>query len=430
MNIIQITPGAGGMYCGNCFRDNALVAAWRGLGHEPLMVPLYLPMTLDEADQSGAPIFFGGVNVYLDQAFPLFRKAPDWLRRQLDSPRLLKWAGGRAAKTRAEDVGELTLSMLRGEAGNQSRELDELIAWLKTQPRPDVICLSNAMLLGMARRLKMELRAPIVCNLQGEDAFIDAMPGGPREAVWREMAARGREVDLFIAPSRYYGERMAARMEIPPAKLRVVFNGINLDGYAPAPRPPQLPALGFFARMCRDKGLDLVVEAFILLKQRNRVPELQLRIGGACGPTDEPFVEELRSRLRSRGLLGDVSFHPNLDRAAKVEFLRSLTALSVPAMYGEAFGLYLVEALAAGVPVVQPRVASFPEIIAATGGGVCFDPATPQALADAVEPLLAEPAKARALGEAGRKAVLEKFSVTHAASTLIEAFQTLSKPSS
>ena len=430
MNIIQITPGAGGMYCGNCFRDNALVAAWRGLGHQPLMIPLYLPMTLDEADQSGAPIFFGGVNVYLDQIMPVFRKAPDWLHRQLDSPRLLKWAGGRTAKTRAEDVGELTISMLRGEAGNQSRELDELITWLKTQPRPDVICLSNAMLLGLARRLKSELRAPIVCSLQGEDTFIDAMPPEPRATVWREMAERGREVDLFIAPSRYYGERMAARLEIPPAKLRVVLNGINLDGYTPAFHPPRPPALGFFARMCRDKGLDLVVEAFILLKQRNRVPELQLRIGGSCGPTDEPFVEELRVRLRSRGLLGDVSFHPNLDRAAKTEFFRSLSVLSVPAMYGEAFGLYLIEALASGVPVVQPRVASFPEIVAATGGGVCFEPMTAQALADAAEPLLADAVKSRALGEVGRKVVLEKFSVTHAASELIEAFQTLPKPSS
>ncbi len=428
MNILQITPGAGGMYCGTCFRDNALVAAWRSLGHQPLMVPLYLPMTLDEADQSGAPIFFGGVNVYLDQALPFFRKAPQWIRSRLDSPRLLKWAGGRAAKTRAEDVGGLTLSMLRGEAGNQSRELDELIAWLKTQPRPDVICLSNAMLLGMARRLKAELRAPIVCTLQGEDAFIDAMPPEPREAVWREMTVRGREVDLFIAPSRYYGDRMAARLEIPPAKLRVVFNGISLDGYTSAPRPPRPPALGFFARMCREKGLELLVDAFILLKQRNRVPDLQLRIGGSCGPADEPFVEELRGRLRARGLLGDVSFHPNLDRAAKIDFLRSLTALSVPAMYGEAFGLYLVEALAAGVPVVQPRVAAFPEIIAATGGGVCFDPATPQALADAAEPLLAEPARARALGETGRTAALARFGVEHAARELIEAFQALSKP--
>src|SRR5213078_1773226 len=124
MNIVQITPGAGGMYCGNCFRDNALVAALRELGHQVLMVPLYLPMTLDEEDQSrGTPIFFSGINVYLEQKSAFFRHAPGWFHKMLASRGLLKWAAGKAAaKTRAEDLGELTLSMLRGEEGKQARE--------------------------------------------------------------------------------------------------------------------------------------------------------------------------------------------------------------------------------------------------------------------------------------------------------------------
>src|SRR5213075_1249170 len=169
MNIVQITPGAGGMYCGNCFRDNALVASLRGLGHQVLMVPLYLPMTLDEEDQSsGTPIFFGGINVYLEQKSALFRNMPSWLHNVLSSPKLLKWAAGKAAKTKAEDVGELTLSMLRGEEGNQARELDSFIEWLKEQPKPDLICLSNALLAGMVRKIKAELKAPVVVMLQGE----------------------------------------------------------------------------------------------------------------------------------------------------------------------------------------------------------------------------------------------------------------------
>src|ERR1700756_3551109 len=160
MNIVQITPGAGAMFCGNCFRDNALVAALRKLGHSVLMVPLYLPLTLDEADQTqGTPIFFNGVNVYLDQKLKWFRAAPHWLHRLSGSPTLLKWAASRAAKTRAADVGDITLSMLRGEEGNQVRELEELIAFLKSQPKPDVICLSNALLAGMVRQLKSELDA-------------------------------------------------------------------------------------------------------------------------------------------------------------------------------------------------------------------------------------------------------------------------------
>ncbi len=172
------------MYCGGCLRDNALVAALRRLGHQATMVPLYLPLTLDEADQSaGTPVFFGGLNVYLEQKSALFRGAPGWLRDLLSSPGLLKWAAGKAAKTRAADLGELTLSMLRGEAGNQARELEDLIAWLRTQPPPDVICLSNALLIGMARRLKTDLRVPVACALQGEDFFLDGLPEPHRPAL-------------------------------------------------------------------------------------------------------------------------------------------------------------------------------------------------------------------------------------------------------
>lgn len=415
MNLVQITPGAGGMYCGNCFRDNALVAALRRGGHEVLMVPLYLPMTLDEENQSaGTPTFFGGINVYLQQQSACFRRAPQWLHSLLDSPILLKLAAGRAAKTRAADVGELTLSMLRGEEGNQARELDELLAWLKTQPRPDVVLLSNALLVGFTRRLKAELGCKVICNLQGEDAYLDSMPSPLRERVWALLAERCRDCDLFLAPSRYFADTMARRLELPAEKVKVVFNGISLEGYAETPSSkfpvPSSPTLGYFARMCREKGLDLLVETFIELKQRGTVPNLKLKVGGGCGPGDEAFVAQLKGHLRRAGCLGEVEFHPNLTRAQKVSFLRSLTVFSVPALYGEGFGLYLIEAMAAGVPVVQPRHAAFPELVAATGGGLIAE-ANAAALASAIEGLLLAPAQLRSLGEAGRCAVSELFTV-------------------
>jgi glycosyltransferase involved in cell wall biosynthesis len=415
------------MYCGNCFRDNALVAALRKRGHEVLMVPLYLPMTLDEESQAaGTPTFFGGINVYLQQQSAFFRRAPKWLHSLLDSPFLLKLAAGRAAKTRAADVGELTLSMLRGEEGNQVRELDELVAWLKTQPRPDVVLLSNALLVGFTRKLKAELGCKVVCNLQGEDAYLDSMPSPLRERVWTLLAERCRDCDLFLAPSRYFGDTMAKRLGLPADKVKVVFNGISLEGYgdkwqvtgdtaaSAAPLSPVTchpsPTLGYFARMCRDKGLDLLVETFIELKRRNAIPNLKLKIGGGCGPGDEPFVAQLKEHLRRARCLDDVSFHPNLTREQKVAFLQSLTVFSVPALYGEGFGLYLIEALAAGVPVVQPRHAAFPELVEASGGGVIAE-ANAAALAAAIESLLLDPARAKALGEAGRRAVRERFTM-------------------
>ncbi len=426
MNLVQITPGAGGMYCGNCFRDNALVAELRRMGHSTLLVPLYLPLTLDETDQSaGTPIFFSGINVYLDQKSAFFRKAPAWLHRWLASPRLLKWVAGKAAKTRAQDVGELTVSMLRGEEGNQARELDDLTAWLKTQARPDIVCLSNALLLGFVRQLKRDLGVPIVCLLQGEDSFLDALLLPHRESAWATLAERAADADLFIAPSRYFGGLMQRRLGLSEERVRILYNGVNLDGYSPASSAPSPPVLGYFARMCREKGLDTLVDAFIRLKQRNRIKDLKLRVGGGCGPSDAKFVDSLQVLLRDHGLLNDVEFHPNLDRSKKQDFLRSLSVFSVPALYGEAFGLYLVEAWASGVPVVQPRHAAFPELIEATGGGLLCEPGSSEALAESIEHLLSDPEKRRALGEAGRNAALKQFSVQSMAQETVQLFQTL-----
>lgn len=426
MNIVQITPGAGGMYCGNCFRDNALVGQLRKLGHEVLMIPLYLPMTLEEEDQStGTPIFFTGVNVYLEQKSAFFRKAPKWMHKLLASPILLKLAGTQAGKTRAEDVSDLTISMLKGEVGNQARELDELIAFLKTQPKPDVICLSNAMLVGFARKMKEELGSLIVCQLQGEDAFLDSMREPERTEVWETMAERCLDVDLFIAPSRYFGETMGRRLSLPMEKVAVVPNGINLDGYLvedPTAKTHEPPVLGFFARMCEEKGLHLLVEAFINLKRRESCKSLRFKIGGGCGPGDKAYVDRLRKHLRSEGVLGDVEFHPNLDRDQKQEFLKSLSVFSVPALYGEAFGLYLVEAMASGVPVVQPRHAAFPEIVERSAAGLIAE-ANAGALADAIETILSNPNRYNAYRKEAVIAARKQFSIEVMARRMISTLE-------
>ena len=413
VRIVQITPGAGGMYCGGCLRDNALAGALRAQGHPTLLVPLYLPMTLDEPSQAaGQPVFYGGVSVYLDQKLPFFRHAPDWVRRALAHPAILRWASGKAARTRPEETGDLTLSMLRGEEGRQARELEELIGWLKESERPELVCLSNGLLVGLARRLKSALGVPVVCTLQGEDYFLDGLPENQRKAGWALASERAADVDLFVAPSEYYGRLMARRLGIPSARMRVAHNGIDLAGYPDTP-PEPLPgaaALGFLGRMCREKGLDLLVDAYLQLRGRPGTARLKLRVAGSLGAGDTAFVAALKRRLAAAGCMEDVEFHPNLDHAAKVAFLRGLSVMSTPALYGEAFGLYVIEALAAGVPVVQPRVAAFPELLEAAGGGLLCEP-NAAALAGALETLLLDPAGARELGRGGQAAARALFSV-------------------
>lgn len=403
------------MYCGNCLRDNALVRALQERGHRVTMLPVYLPLTLDEPDQSAAyPVFFGGINVYLEQQWPAYRHAPGFLRHVLSSRSLLKLAAGHAAKTQPSEVGELTVSMLEGEKGRQLRELEEMVEWLRQHEKPEVIILSNALLIGMARGLKKALGSKIMVQLAGEDSFLDGLREPHRQRCWELVAERAAEVDYLVAPTHYFAGLMSRRLGLPLARIHVVPTGISLEGYHSAPdftgAGNEVPVLGFFTRMSREKGLHHLVHAFIRLRQKGTSPAPRLKVGGSCSPNDEPLVQELKAELSKAGLADEVTWHPNLDREEKVAFLKSLTVFSVPALYGEAFGLYVVEAMAAGVPVVQPETASFPELLERTGGGMLCKAGDLDALAGKIEELMLNPGRAKALGQAGRNAVFEHLS--------------------
>lgn len=403
MRILQLTPGTGTYYCGSCMRDNLLVRALRMRGHDVLMVPLYLPLMTDEPSEiAGTPIFLSGISVFLEQKYPLFRHMPDWINRLFSSPALLRLVSRFAHMTSASDLGESAVSMLQGAESRQAGEVERLIAWLRPQPRPDVICLSNSLLSGLARRLKEEFRVPVVCTLQGEDSFLDGLPEPYRQSSWDLLAARCADIDHFVAISHYYSELMRRRIGLNPERVTVVYPGIAVEEFTPAAEPPDPPVIGYLARMNPDKGLGTLVDAFLQLD----MPGVRLRIAGAKTSQDERFVRSLQQRLPR-----DVEFLPNLDLPSKRNFLRGLTVLSVPATYGEALGLYVLEAWAAGVPVVQPRHGAFPELVEATGGGLLCDPDNPAALAAALRQLLRDPAAAHRMGEAGRQAVHANFSI-------------------
>jgi glycosyltransferase involved in cell wall biosynthesis len=433
MNIVLLTPGTGSYHCGVCMRDNALAKELHRQGHNALMLPMYLPLTLDEdAASPEMPIFFGGVSTYLREKVPWLRHMPRWLDRLLSQRALLRLLAGKAAaQTGGPDVAEMTLSMLRGEKGNQASEIEELIDWLREHGKPDVVWFSTALQAGLARRIKAELRVPVIGFLQGEDSFIDGL-GAPWSAqVWSLMAERLRDADRWVAPSRYFAELMARRMgwtdQEREQRMQVIPNGLSLDGYrtdaTPAPATP--PAtIGYLARFTRGKGLGLLIEAFILVKQRGRFPAAKLRCAGSMTDGDARYVEKLKARLSAAGCADDVEWQPNVTREEKIAFLESLTIFSVPATYGEAFGMYVIEALAAGTPVVLPNHAAFPELVEATGGGRLFDISASEAenagrLADALELLLASPHEARALGDHGRAVVRSEYTMTRLAERLV-----------
>ena len=426
MRIVQICPSAGdGFYCENCLRDAALVKALRRLGHDVLMVPLYLPLAADETGPlDTTPLFFGGINVYLQQKLALFRKTPRWIDRWLDARPLLAWAGRKAGMTSARDLGETTVSMLQGENGRQVKELDRLVGWLQAEPqKPDIVCLSNILLAGMARRIKERLGVPVVCLLQDEDGFLDGLTSPYAGQAWGIVRERARDIDAFLAVSRYFADAMTPRLGPHAARMHVSYLGIELDGYARDDLGPTVPTIGFLSRMCPDRGLETLVDAFILLKQKDKLWPVKLRICGGKLACDESFVDRLRGKLAAGGLSADVDFLSAFDHASKMEFLRSLSVLSVPEERPVAYGLYVLEALAMGVPVVEPAIGCFPETLALTGGGVLYEPNTPERLAETLASLLLDPQAARRLGAQGRAGVAKSFEIGRTAAQMVGIYE-------
>src|SRR5689334_3414400 len=176
MRIAYITAGAAGMYCGSCMHDNTLATALIAQGHDALLIPTYTPIRTDEPDVSQHRVFFGGINVYLQQKLALFRHTPWFLDRLLDGPGLLRWVAGSAVKIDPEKVADLAISMLKGEHGNQRKEVAKLAGWLAADVRPQLVNLTNVLLSGIVHEIKRELGVPVLGTLQGDDIFLEALP--------------------------------------------------------------------------------------------------------------------------------------------------------------------------------------------------------------------------------------------------------------
>ena len=407
MKVAYITAGAAGMYCGSCLHDNTLAAALQRAGHEVALIPTYTPIRTDENDVSIDRVFYGAINVYLEQKVPLFRHLPDLVGRALSSPRILGWVSRIGSSIDAGHLGDLTLSMLQGEHGRQSHELDELVDWLADEFRPEIVHITNSMLVGMARRMKERLGVPVLCSVQGEDIFLEQIEEPFHALVRDTLRERARDVDGFVATSRYYAGFMTDYLGVPPERMHHVPLGLKLEGHgAPPPDRGSRPfTVGYLARVCPEKGLHLLCEGFHRLTEKVGTDAARLRIAGWLGSRDRAYLEECMSKLRSWGLEGVVEHVGEVDRAEKIDFIHSLDVLSVPTIYKEPKGLYVLEALANGVPVVQPRHGAFPELIEATGGGLLVDPESPEALAAGLEQLMKNPVERETLGHKGREVV-------------------------
>lgn len=421
MRIAFITSGAAGMYCGSCMKDNTLVSALRRQGHDALLIPTYTPIRTDEDDVSQHKVFFGGINVYLEQKSWFFRQTPWFVDRLLNFSWLLKWASRFAVKTQGELLGSLTLSMLRGRDGKQRKEIGKLITFLKNEVKPDVVILSNLLISGMVGDIKAELGVPIWGTLQGDDIFLESLTPTYRQPCIDLLRANAASIDGFFATSGYYADFMAGYIGLPRERIHVVHPGINMKGHGQPrdfnARPPY--TIGYFARICPEKGFHHLAEAFRLLREQPGSPLCRLRVSGWLGEHNRKYFEHELEKLKATGHDADVEHVPSPDHAGKIAFLNKLDVLSVPTVYREPKGIYVLEAMANGVPVVQPRHGSFPELIDATGGGLLVEPENPQALAVGLRRMIDDHELRQKCGEHGQMAVQQKFTAEHMAAATV-----------
>jgi glycosyltransferase involved in cell wall biosynthesis len=410
MRIAAITAGAAGTFCGSCLHDNTLAGALTRLGHDVALVPTYTPIRTDEDDVSSQRVFIGGVNAYFDQS-RWTRRRPRFIRWLLDRPGVIKFATKLSPLPNYDVLGDLTLSVLRGEHGNQRSAFDQLTDWLADDFKPQIVTLTNVLLSAIAPSLKARLNVPILAYLQGDDLFLDSLKAEHRESAIQLIRANAAAIDGFIAPCRDYADYMAGYLGIARESIAVIPLGLNLAGHTapPAPRDENRPAIGYFARISPEKGLHVLVDAFIHLRRQRGGPRARLRVSGFLGPHYHKYLAGERKKIVEAGLENSFEHVESPNLRDKVQFLQSLDLFSVPAVFREPKGLYVLEALAHGVPVVQPEHGSFPELIQATGGGRLVAREDPKQLADVLLELLTDEHQRRRLGQAGRAAVECEF---------------------
>jgi len=425
MKIVYLITGSGGsFYCGNCYRDMIYLRAIRKVkGIDATAIPLYLPA--DETNtESGLDkhVFFGAISMYLREKVPFLRNMPAFLDKVFDSTPLLKMAATHAGTTRTEGLEDMTLSMIKGENAFPEKELQRLIKYLTKDGKPDIIHLSNALIIGLARQLKKRMNVKIVCSLLNEDDWLDEMVEPYQSKAWKMISQEAANVDAFITPSNYYKNLFISKTGVPDNHFHIIPLAVDAADLTDIKPGNQYPALGYFCRINYQNGFDKLVDAFIELKAGNSLPGLTLHVSGGYTGDDKPFIAEQIKKIKSHGLKGSVKLYSEFHGNSKQEFFSNIDIMSVPVRKYDGYGLYILEANTAGVPVVQPSTGAFPEIIGKTKGGITYSPDTISELASNLLKLFKNDKMRKQLGESGRENVTKELSLNKMSTGLSEVY--------
>jgi glycosyltransferase involved in cell wall biosynthesis len=266
--------------------------------------------------------------------------------------------------------------------------------------------------VGLARRVKEATGAKIVCSLSGEDIFIEQIPEPHYGRVRHLLRERSADIDRFVALNGAFARFMGDYLGVPTERIAVVPHGVDLAGFPVA--PPDLAArraerggrfvIGSLARLCPEKGLDQLLRAAAILAATH---EVMLVSAGATTAAEAAYLRECRRLADELGVAERFTWLGQVDRAGKLKLLAECDVFAMPTAHPEAKGLPVIEALAAGVPVVAPEHGAFPELLSG-GGGLLHVPNDPADLARVLRAVFDDSARAAALGAAGHACVRER----------------------
>jgi glycosyltransferase involved in cell wall biosynthesis len=317
--------------------------------------------------------------------------------------------------------------MLLGEQGQQKEELDKMVDWIIEHCKPDIIHISNALLLGLARRLKEKTGVPVLCSLQDEDVWVDAMQPKFQQKIWDLMHDRANDVDALVAVSNYFADEMKKRMNLNSEKIHTFYLGVDTEDYKYIPVQEKPRNVGYISRMCHKDGFDIVVDAFIDLKKNTGFEDVKLIATGGLTGDDKKFLKDQKQKIKDNNLEDSFEIIEEFEGDARHNFFRKVSMVSVPVRIGEAFGMYLLESMASGIPVVQPALGAFPEIVEKSGGGVTYSPNTPKKLSETWADLLSNPEKLEKLSIDGYEGTKKHFNIHNHAAEIIELYESLRK---
>ncbi len=423
MRIAFITAGTGGaFYCENCVRDHALITGLKANGHQVTTIPMYLPLQIETSvGAAHVPIFFGAVRLYLTGVFPFFKNIPGSLMNLLDHKSILKLAASRAGSTRAGGHEQMTMDMIHGERGPYANEFEKLTEWLFKHAKPDVIFISNAFLLGVASAIKVKRNIPVICLLQDEHTWVDASDRSLRRQIWDTVSDKFRHVDSALTHSAWYAKKISNHLNLASGSISVVPFGLDPSNYIPSSPRHTSGSIGYLGRVCRNLGMHSLTDAYCHLMKKTGDKNLSVHFCGGFTRDDQSVIK--KSKKSVADVKGMIRLHPEFGMKYRSSYLSSLDAFSLPSQEKLTLGTSVMEALAAGVPVVQPDEGGFSEIVKATGGGILYSPNSPEALADALFSILKDKKRRMALSKRGRNAVVRKYNNVNMAREALATLQ-------